>query len=471
MRVARRMVVRRWAMTRTARPRARRSRAATTAVFGGGVEGGRGFVKNKNGGVFQEGAGEGEALAFAAGEGGAAFADDGFVALREALDKLVGLSGLGGGFNFGAGRARASVCDVLGNGEREKERLLGDDGDVAAEAGELEGAEVAAVEQDAAAPGIEEARDEGGEGAFPGAGGADEGDDFSGGDFQADTAQHGLAGLIAEGDVFKLDAALDGNERHGAGLVHEIVFCVKNFADALGAAGGALDGGGGVHDGGERLVKGGEIGKEKENGAHAGVAGEGLAAADPEDEARADGGGQANEELETELHVGQPGGGADGLAAGFGKGVVGGRLAGEGLNDGDGGKGLLGDLVDAGFLGLLRGAEPGHRVGVKIEDDDHEGDDGEGEERQGWVQAPEEGEHGGEGEERGDHRQGGAGDNDGDAGAIGGRAAEVVADGFGGVKAQGQLLEFGKKIGGEIIDHALAEVNVGVRCGRDWRPN
>ena len=47
--------------------------------FGFGVECGGGFVENQNRRVFEESAGEGEALGLSAGEAGAAFADDGFV--------------------------------------------------------------------------------------------------------------------------------------------------------------------------------------------------------------------------------------------------------------------------------------------------------------------------------------------------------------------------------------------------------
>ena len=52
-------------------------------AFGAGVEGGRGFVEDQDAWVFEDGAGDGDALLFAAGEFIAAFADDGVVAVRE----------------------------------------------------------------------------------------------------------------------------------------------------------------------------------------------------------------------------------------------------------------------------------------------------------------------------------------------------------------------------------------------------
>ena len=51
--------------------------------FGFRVERGGGFVEDEDGRIFEEGAGEGEALGLSAGEAGAAFADDGFIFFRE----------------------------------------------------------------------------------------------------------------------------------------------------------------------------------------------------------------------------------------------------------------------------------------------------------------------------------------------------------------------------------------------------
>ncbi len=58
--------------------------------FAFGVEGAGGLVEDEDGGVFEDGAGDGEALAFAAGETHAFFADDGVVALGHAQDEVVG---------------------------------------------------------------------------------------------------------------------------------------------------------------------------------------------------------------------------------------------------------------------------------------------------------------------------------------------------------------------------------------------
>lgn len=61
-------------------------------AFGHGVEGGRGFVEHDDFGVFEDCAGYGYALAFAATETETAFADAGGVAIGELEDTVVDLS-------------------------------------------------------------------------------------------------------------------------------------------------------------------------------------------------------------------------------------------------------------------------------------------------------------------------------------------------------------------------------------------
>ena len=80
-------------------------------------------------------------------------------------------------------------ADVFGDGAGEEEGVLQDDGEVAAEGGEIVFAEVDAVEADCSGGDVVEAHHQAGEGGFAGAGVADDGD--------------GLAGFDGEGDVFE----------------------------------------------------------------------------------------------------------------------------------------------------------------------------------------------------------------------------------------------------------------------------
>ena len=68
------------------------------------VEGAGGLVQNQDARVFQDGAGDGDALLFAAGELVAALADDGVIAFRQGGDVVVDGGGLGGCDQFLVGR-------------------------------------------------------------------------------------------------------------------------------------------------------------------------------------------------------------------------------------------------------------------------------------------------------------------------------------------------------------------------------
>ena len=65
--------------------------------FGGGIDAGGGLVEDQNGRVFQERAGDADALFFTDAELDAAFADAGVVAVRQAGDELVTIGGARGG--------------------------------------------------------------------------------------------------------------------------------------------------------------------------------------------------------------------------------------------------------------------------------------------------------------------------------------------------------------------------------------
>ena len=83
--------------------------------FGLGVEAGGGFIKDKEGRVFEEGAGEGKTLRLSAAETCSAFADDGLVFGWERFDELVQVRGLGGDGYFGGCRFGLAQFDVVGN--------------------------------------------------------------------------------------------------------------------------------------------------------------------------------------------------------------------------------------------------------------------------------------------------------------------------------------------------------------------
>ena len=91
-------------------------------ALGFGIDRGGGFVEDQDARVDQQRAGDRDALAFAAGEGLAALADEGIVAVGQLQDEFVGVGGAGGVDNLLPRGVGAAVGDVLGDGAVEQER-------------------------------------------------------------------------------------------------------------------------------------------------------------------------------------------------------------------------------------------------------------------------------------------------------------------------------------------------------------
>ncbi len=130
-------------------------------LFGVGVEGGGGFVEDEDGGFGEEGSGDSEALALAAGEVGAAFGDFGVEGLGEFLDEIQCAGELGCVGDLRGGGVGAAVRDVFGDGGGEHEVFLEDEGDVFSQVSEADVAEVDAVQRDGSVGGVVKAGEEG----------------------------------------------------------------------------------------------------------------------------------------------------------------------------------------------------------------------------------------------------------------------------------------------------------------------
>ena len=187
------------------------------AAFGELFEGGC-FVEDEDGRVDDEGAGEGEELALAYGEGAAALVEHVVEGAIEAFDDLVGADGAEA-FPDAVVADVDAECDVFADGAGEDDDVLGDEGGAGSEAVEGEVADVAAVDADGALGGVVEAADEVDDGGFTGAGVADEGEHLAGLEVEVDAAQDvvGLAG-VSEAYAFEGDAALGDGERGVGGL-------------------------------------------------------------------------------------------------------------------------------------------------------------------------------------------------------------------------------------------------------------
>ncbi len=227
------MVERRCAITKVVRPFIRYFEPFLDQRFGFRVEAGRGFVQNQNARVGQDGAGDGDALALAAGEFHAALADDGVVLLFEILGEFVHARDAAGFENLFLGRAGAREGDVFFDGAVEQERVLQHHAQLRAVAVQAHCREVHAIDEDSSFGGDVESRDQADDGGFAGARGAHQRGDGARLRVETDVEQHLLAGFVGEADVFENHFALDGAERHGAVRVFVLGAFLQNFVRAV----------------------------------------------------------------------------------------------------------------------------------------------------------------------------------------------------------------------------------------------
>ena len=89
-----------------------------------GVERRGGFVEQQQRRVAQDGAGDGDALALAARERDAAFADLGVETLRQRGDESRRMSELGGARDLGVGGVRPAETDIVAHGGCEHDAVL-----------------------------------------------------------------------------------------------------------------------------------------------------------------------------------------------------------------------------------------------------------------------------------------------------------------------------------------------------------
>src|SRR5262245_19762455 len=189
----------------------------------------------------EQGARDGDALALAAGELDAALADDGVVALLEALHELLAVSGAADGLDLGARRVRAREGDVLGDRAVEQEVVLQDHAEVAAVVGQAQAREVAAVDRDAPALRAAEGHHEADERALARAARANERRGRAGRRAERDLVQHGLLVVVGEAHALEGDVAA----QLGAGLAlfvpRVLAHLGADLADAVEAREGLRD--------------------------------------------------------------------------------------------------------------------------------------------------------------------------------------------------------------------------------------
>src|ERR1035437_2875179 len=251
--------------------------------FALGVKRGGGLVEDENGRVLEDGAGDGDALAFAAGKPEAFFADDGVVALRHAQDEVV-REGVARGLCHHAGfHVWSSVGDVVAHGVVEQNGLLRDLGNLAAERGKRHIAQVVTIDEDAAGGDVEEARDEIDEGGLPCPAGTDQRKNFAGIYLQVDVVQDlvlAFLGRVREADILEADGRVKAPQRERVVLFLDVVFDVEEAEDGHGRAHGLLEAVVEVGEFAHRIVEPEEQEDERAEKSHGHAAVEDLVASD-----------------------------------------------------------------------------------------------------------------------------------------------------------------------------------------------
>ena len=187
--------------------------------FGQRIKRARRLVEDQDRRIFEENAGNRNALLLPAGKERAAFADVGVEAVWHGQNVVVNLRALRGLHDFIHRRVGLSVADVLQNRVGKQEHVLLHNADIPAQALLREAANIQPVKKDFAGRDVIKARDELAERRLAAAGGADDRDGLAGGDMERDIVEHRKVAVIRKADVLEIDFALDMRQLQCTGRV------------------------------------------------------------------------------------------------------------------------------------------------------------------------------------------------------------------------------------------------------------
>ena len=373
-------------------------------------------------------------------------------------------------------------ADIFGDGAGKEKRVLQNYGEVAAQRGEIEFAEIDAIEADGSGGDVVEAHHQAGQGGFAGAGVTDDGD--------------GLAGLDGEGDVFQdpLDVGESGEFLRAFGRIGDAVDEFFLFRSQLlvgepdvmeldavrSVAGAGIGGADDFRRGIEQLedaFAGGHGGLQDvvlvaqvldgtpealrihvECGQHADGdgAGEDAESATPDDEGDGDRGedfdrGVVERVGEDRVFERDHVQAVDGLEV-----VVGALFAVEKLHHGHAADVFLGKAVDAGDGGAHAAVALANAVAEEARDDEDERQNREGQQRQPPVDVEHHDGHDGEGEEVVDDGENAAGEHFVDGVDVGGDARDQAAHGMGIEEADVHALHVAEDVAAQVEHDLLA---------------
>src|SRR5579885_1556648 len=208
--------------------------------FGHGIDVGCRLVEDEDARIGQQGAGEGDELALAHAQVTPAFANGRIVAVGQLQHQFVQADGAGRLLDLFVCGVQATVANVLADSAGEEEWLLQHNADLAAQRTLRHVADIVSIDEDGPFLDVIETRDQAGDGAFARARRPDDGDGLPRLNGKIKVAQHGQFGMVAEGDMAKLDAALDGRHLTRVWPVGDFDGYAQNLEDALSRYPGAL---------------------------------------------------------------------------------------------------------------------------------------------------------------------------------------------------------------------------------------
>ena len=126
-------------------------------------------------------------------------------------------------------RVRPRVGDVPRDGVGEEEAVVGDEGDLVAQRGEVDLADVGAVDQHAALARVVQPRQQPDQAGLARGGRPDQGDGPPGLHLEVDPGQRGLAPVVAQGHALHRDPAAAGGQRRGAGRAGHLGLAVEDL--------------------------------------------------------------------------------------------------------------------------------------------------------------------------------------------------------------------------------------------------
>ena len=166
-----------------------------------------GFIQDHDGGVLQNGPGNGDPLLLPAGQVPAATAADRVVPMIQRPDELVAPSGFCYPLHFLVAGIQTAHADVFPNRAVKEVVVLGHVGDLPVQLLQGNVFQIGPAQGDTAAGHVPEPGDQFGDGALAGAGGTHQGGDGARRDVQGDVMEHlTVLRLVGERDVVQMDS-------------------------------------------------------------------------------------------------------------------------------------------------------------------------------------------------------------------------------------------------------------------------